>query len=128
MEIEKIRVQEQDKQITILKRENEAVKDKLKKAEDMSKTLQNCLKELTDEKNELVDSIEELNEEKAELEEARFVCFVFYSACSFLFLKPFISYLPHLSRVHPPSVPCVTSLSFFIHSIPYPLVPYPLHP
>lgn len=71
VEIEKIRCQELDKQITILKRENEAVKEKLKRAEDMSKTLQNCLKELTDEKHELLDSIEELNEEKAELEETR---------------------------------------------------------
>ena len=78
MEIEKIRVQEQDKQIAILKRENEAVKEKLKKAEDMSQTLQNCLKELTDEKHELLDSVEELNEEKAELEEARLACFVLF--------------------------------------------------
>lgn len=69
--MEKIRVQEQDKQIAMLKRENEAVKEKLKKSEDTSQTLQNCLKELTDEKHELLDSIEELNEEKAELEEAR---------------------------------------------------------
>lgn len=69
--IEKIRIQEQDKQITILKRENEAVKEKLKRAEDMLETLQNCLKELTDEKHELLDSVEELNEEKAELEETR---------------------------------------------------------
>ena len=76
MEIEKIRVQEQDKQIAILKRENETVKEKLKKAEGMSQTLQNCLKELTDEKLELLDSIEELNEEKAELEEARLVASV----------------------------------------------------
>jgi chromosome segregation ATPase len=47
------------------------MKEKLKKAEGMSQTLQNCLKELTDEKHELLDSIEELNEEKAELEEAK---------------------------------------------------------
>lgn len=69
--IEKIRIQEQDKQITILKREIESLKEKHKKAEDMSETLRNCLKELTDEKHELLDSIEELNEEKAELEETR---------------------------------------------------------
>ena len=71
MEIEKLRIQEQDKQIIMLKRENDSVKDKLKKSEDMLKTLQNCLKELTDEKHDLLDSIEELNEEKAELEAAR---------------------------------------------------------
>ncbi|XP_028400714.1 golgin subfamily B member 1-like isoform X2 [Dendronephthya gigantea] len=71
VELEKIRVQEQEKHIAALKRENEAIKEKLKKAEDMSQTLQNCLKELTDEKLELLDSIEELNEEKAELEEIR---------------------------------------------------------
>ena len=57
----------------MLTRENEAVKEKLKKAEGMSETLQTCLKDLTDEKLELLDSIEELNEEKAELEEARCV-------------------------------------------------------
>ena len=66
-------MQEQEKQIAMLKRENDAVKEKLKKAEDMSQTLQNLLKDLTDEKHELLDSIEELNEEKAELEEARLV-------------------------------------------------------
>ena len=75
VELEKIRVHEQDKQIAMLTRENETVKEKLKKAEDMSKTLQNLLKDLTDEKLELLDSIEELNEEKAELEEARCVYF-----------------------------------------------------
>jgi type IV secretory pathway component VirB8 len=84
VEIEKIRVQEQEKQIAILKRENEAVKEKLKKAEEMSQTLQNCLKELTDEKHELLDSIEELNEEKAELEEARLALFVCLCVCLFL--------------------------------------------
>lgn len=73
MELERIRVQDQEKRIAALKRENETIKEKLKKAEDMSQTLQNCLKELTDEKLELLDSIEELNEEKAELEEARLV-------------------------------------------------------
>lgn len=77
MEIEKIRVQELEKQAVVLKRENQTVKEKLKKAEEMSRTLQNCLKELTDEKHELLDCIEELNEEKAELEDARLVQLVF---------------------------------------------------
>ncbi|XP_046840527.1 uncharacterized protein PFB0765w-like isoform X2 [Xenia sp. Carnegie-2017] len=70
-DIEKLRVLGQDKHVTMLLREIEALKEKLQKSEDMAKTLQNCLKDLTDEKNDLLDSIEDLNEERAELQDSR---------------------------------------------------------